>query len=167
MYKTYKQLGIDGKFSEEKKVERAPDAVEIMNLDHKHELMSKNRILCVDIYGKWCEPCRSIAPLYNSLAQRYNHFGYCFLVKENFNLGLSKDFGINGVPTFLIFVDGTLVSETSGPDLNSVEANLKQFINQLPREEPRWNCANGTCSINNPESSNRHPGFNMGNKNFR
>lgn len=121
MYKNYDELGTQP----QRNIDHY-SITEISNSKHKQDILTNNRIVCIDIYADWCGPCKQIAPDYAMMAKNYNKPGYCQLVKEDFNKHLSEN--IHGVPTFRIFVDGQQVDEVVGADLEEVE---KKLIKQL------------------------------------
>ena len=118
MYKSYRDLG------------QTPDQEptlalqEIKSADHKQQLVNSSRVVCIDIYGDWCGPCKVVAPQFAKLAQKYR--GYCLCLKENVDLNLSPD--VLGVPTFQYYVDGQPVHITTGGNLEEIEGTIKKLI---------------------------------------
>lgn len=87
----------------ENKVNEPPPCLEIQNLEHRRNLLKSNNVVCIDLYGHWCEPCKAIEPEFLRLAQEYNSSGRCLLAKENVDLELTRDININGVPAFIFY----------------------------------------------------------------
>lgn len=140
-YRKYGDLG-------EKKQPNASQhyqVTEIQNLEHKQDLIRKVPILCVDVHANWCNPCKQIAPEYAVMAQQYASTGKCMLVKEDLQLGLSKDMGITAVPTFFIFHNGILVEQLTGANLADVRSALDKIL-----DSPAPNVNTATPSNSNP-----------------
>jgi thioredoxin 2 len=68
----------------------------------------------VDLWAPWCGPCRMISPALEDVATRLR--GQLKLVKVNVddNPGVSARFGVQGIPTLLLFRDGALIDRTVG-----------------------------------------------------
>lgn len=68
----------------------------------------------VDLWAPWCGPCRMISPALEDVARRLR--GRMKLVKVNVddNPGTAHRFGVQGIPTLLVFRDGELVDRSVG-----------------------------------------------------
>lgn len=127
-YRRYSDLG------EKKRVESLQpnyQVPEIQSFEHKQDLIRRHPFLCVDVYANWCQPCKQTAPEYGVMAKQYA--GKIHLVKEDLQLGLSKDYGITAVPTFLIFHRGALVEQVLGADMAELRTKLDAVLESTPR----------------------------------
>lgn len=79
----------------------------------------------VDYWAEWCGPCKQLSPLLDKLAPTYA--GRLQIVKMNVdqNKVTPAKYGIRGIPTLMIFKNGTLATTKVGA-LN--EAGLKSLI---------------------------------------
>jgi thioredoxin 2 len=68
----------------------------------------------VDLWAPWCGPCRMISPALEDVATRLR--GRMKLVKVNVddNPRTAARFGVQGIPTLLLFRDGALVDTRVG-----------------------------------------------------
>lgn len=122
MYKKYSELGtVPNEGANMIAVE------EIRDIEHKKRIINMNSIVLIDIYGTWCVPCKSIAPLFAKMAAKHNVPGKVMLVKENVDLGLSKQ--VRGVPTFHFFKHGQFVHSITGADMENIENTLNMLKN--------------------------------------
>ena len=78
----------------------------------------------VDFWAEWCGPCRRIGPIVEELAQEYE--GRLRVAKVNIDQHqqAANKFGIQSIPTLLLFKDGELAKRITGavPKDHLVEA---------------------------------------------
>lgn len=68
----------------------------------------------VDFWAAWCGPCRLVGPVLEDLAR--DHAGRLKVVKVDVDAhpGLSARFGVQGIPTLLVFRDGQVADRIVG-----------------------------------------------------
>lgn len=126
-YKTLNDLGNTAPQNIEKESFVPPISVpEITSIEDKETLIRHNKVVVVDVYADWCGPCKTSAPLFAELYEKYKD--YCILVKENVDLRLSPT--IQVIPTFQIFNEGKLDSQITGVNLKEVEEKILTFLQQ-------------------------------------
>lgn len=79
-----------------------------------NELIQTNKLVLIDFSAEWCGPCQTLAPI---LKEVKNHFGDQLSVLKidvDRNQALSKNFAIQGVPTMILYKDGSQVWRQSG-----------------------------------------------------
>jgi thioredoxin 1 len=83
----------------------------------------------VDYWAEWCGPCRAIAPLVEEVAKDYD--GRLTVAKVNVdeNQATPAKYGIRGIPTLMLFKNGTVVGTRVGqlkkPELIAfIDSNL-------------------------------------------
>jgi thioredoxin 1 len=88
-----------------------PD-VQDNNFD-EHVLATETPVL-VDFGAEWCHPCKQLDPIVEQLAEEWN--GRLKVVKLDIdeNVDTTMRFGVMGVPTLLLFVDGEPVERMTG-----------------------------------------------------
>jgi thioredoxin 1 len=88
-------------------------------------LESKEPVL-VDFWAEWCGPCRAVAPVLEEVAGELN--GKLKIVKLNVdeNPETAAKYGIQSIPTLMIFKNGELASRQIG---GSPKAKIVQWIN--------------------------------------
>jgi thioredoxin 1 len=79
----------------------------------------------VDFWAEWCGPCKALAPVLDEIANEYD--GRITIAKVNVdeNLQIPPKYGIRGIPTMLLFRDGSVQATKVGA---LSKANLNAFI---------------------------------------
>ncbi len=83
----------------------------------------------VDFWAEWCGPCRALAPKLEEISQEMA--GKIKIVKVNVdeNREYAAKYGVRGIPTMIIFKNGSEVEQISGnvPKETIVDALTKQI----------------------------------------
>lgn len=80
---------------------------------------SKQRLVLVDFWADWCQPCKSLAPVLEKLADEYD--GQFLLAKINADEQqmLAGQFGVRSLPTVMLVKDGQPVDGFAGAQPDS------------------------------------------------
>lgn len=93
---------------------------------HAEVLQSEEPVL-VDFYADWCGPCRMMGPLVEQLAETYNGKVKVGKVNVDEDGALAGNYGIQSIPSFLLFKNGQVVDSVTGGVPQQV---LKQMIDR-------------------------------------
>ena len=73
---------------------------------------SKGLVL-VDFWAEWCGPCKMMHPVFERMAKKYRHIKFA-RVNVDQNQDISMKFGVQSIPTFIMFKDGKQVDRMIG-----------------------------------------------------
>lgn len=79
---------------------------------HLDALVADHRVVLVDFQADWCGPCRMLEPIVERIAADTDAVVASVDVDEDG--GLARTYGVRGVPTLLLFVEGDPVERLVG-----------------------------------------------------
>jgi thioredoxin 1 len=93
------------------------------------DVLSAEGPVLVDFWAAWCGPCKMIAPVLDQLAGEYKgKISICKMDVDG-NKEIPAKLGVRGIPTLMIFKNGTMEAQTVGalskPDLEEfIKSNI-------------------------------------------
>lgn len=92
---------------------------------------SHQQPVMVDFWATWCEPCKTLVPILEQLANEYQGSFILAKVDVDQNQQLAGQFGVRSVPTVKIVKDGQIIDEFTGVIADTeIRAKLDQHINR-------------------------------------
>ncbi|HJU83144.1 MAG TPA: thioredoxin [Holophagaceae bacterium] len=79
----------------------------------------------VDFWAPWCGPCRMVAPILDELSRDFAGKAKIAKINVDDQPNTASDFGIQSIPTLLLFKDGKLVNRMVGAQ---PKANIASFL---------------------------------------
>jgi thioredoxin 1 len=79
-----------------------------------NELIRSGKPVLVDFFATWCGPCKAQAPILDQLASRIGDAGHILKVDVDRNPKAASVYGVQAVPTLLLFKNGEIVWRHSG-----------------------------------------------------
>lgn len=79
------------------------------NFDHT---VSQGLVL-VDFWAEWCGPCKSMHPIFDRMSKKYRHIKFA-RVNVDRSQDISMRFGVQSIPTFIMFRNGQPVDKMIG-----------------------------------------------------
>ena len=94
----------------------------VTGAEFEREVLQADGLVLVDFWATWCPPCRRLAPAVDALATEYAGRLSVAKVDIDDSPELAQRYGIQSIPTLILFRDGRAVDKRLGA---------------LPREELR------------------------------
>lgn len=78
------------------------------------EVLQSSKPVLVDYWADWCNPCKTMAPALEGLAEDYSDRLKVVKVNVEDNPDVSTRFKIRGLPTVMLFQNGDVVATKVG-----------------------------------------------------
>jgi len=76
--------------------------------------VENNKLVMIDCWAPWCRPCRMLAPIIEDLSKELEGKVAVAKLNTDENQGVAIRFGINAIPTILMFKDGVMYEPLVG-----------------------------------------------------
>jgi thioredoxin 1 len=101
----------------------------VTDQDFKSEVLDSTTPVLVDFWATWCGPCRMMSPVIDSISKKYESKLKVVKLNTDENCQTAQDYGIQGIPSLLIFEAGKEIGRLMGfmPE-KTLDEKLKCFI---------------------------------------
>jgi len=79
----------------------------VMDLDNSNfdQTVSQNKLTLVDFWAEWCGPCKMMHPVFDRMSKKYKDIQFA-RVNVDHNQTIAQRFGVQAIPTFIMFQNG-------------------------------------------------------------
>ena len=92
----------------------SPDTKIVTDATFKSEVLDSKEPVVVDFFAEWCGPCKAMAPALDQVATEMKGKVKVAKVDVDSNPGITQQYGIQAMPTLLIFKDGKIAAKQVG-----------------------------------------------------
>ena len=89
-------------------------ALEVTDDTFSKEVLNSKLPVLVDFWAEWCGPCKMVSPIVEELSNDYNGKVKVTKLDVDSNPQTATNYGIRGIPTLLMFKDGSAVDQIVG-----------------------------------------------------
>jgi thioredoxin len=86
----------------------------VTSADFERDVLQAEGLVLVDFWATWCPPCRRLAPTVEALAADYQGRLTVAKVDVDANPELAERYGIQTIPTLILFQDGRALDKRLG-----------------------------------------------------
>ncbi|KAH9878269.1 hypothetical protein J1614_003486 [Plenodomus biglobosus] len=97
--------------------------VSVTSSAHFSQLLSQSTYTIVDFYADWCGPCKAIAPVFQSLAEKETKPGKLQFVKVDVD---AQQEVARNMPTFLVIKSSSVVDTIRGANPSALTAAVRK-----------------------------------------
>src|SRR5260221_9650925 len=80
----------------------------------EQEVLQSQTPVLVDYWAEWCGPCKMIAPILADIAEQYNGKLKVVKIDTDKNQAVPVKYGVRGIPTLMLFKNGTVEATKVG-----------------------------------------------------
>ena len=89
------------------------------------EAVQQNKVVIVDFYADWCNPCKMIAPTLEETCKRTGAKLVKLNIEDNSNVDLAVKFNVRSIPYVVRFENGQYSDTMVGAD---DQVRIEQFV---------------------------------------
>ena len=89
-------------------------ALEFTDANFQDEVLNSDQPVLVDFWAEWCGPCKMLGPVIDELAGDYEGKAKIGKIDIDNNSDAAVQFGIQSIPSIIIFKNGAIVNKFVG-----------------------------------------------------
>merc|ERR1711871_1642457 len=102
--------------------------IEIKSKDQYDETIAKDGLVVVDFTATWCGPCQRIKPEFHQMADENPNVKFLSVDVDQKD-DIAQMEGIQAMPTFKFYKDGSIAAEFQGADPQKLRAKVQELSN--------------------------------------
>ena len=91
-----------------------PHIIHTTDATFAEDVLKSDKPVLLDFWAEWCGPCKMIAPIIDQIAGEYADKLKIAKLDIDSNPATPPKFGIRGIPTLILFKNGTVEAQKVG-----------------------------------------------------
>jgi thioredoxin 1 len=91
-----------------------PNIIHTSDANFDRDVLKSEKPVLVDFWAEWCGPCKMIAPILDEIANDYGARLRIAKLNIDENPATPPKYGIRGIPTLILFKNGTVEAQKVG-----------------------------------------------------
>ena len=92
----------------------SPHIINTTDATFTNDVLKSDKPVLLDFWAEWCGPCKMIAPILDELAGSYADRVKIAKINIDENPQTPPKYGIRGIPTLILFKNGTVEAQKVG-----------------------------------------------------
>jgi thioredoxin 1 len=92
----------------------SPHIINTTDASFADDVLKSDKPVLLDFWAEWCGPCKMIAPILDELAGSYADRVKIAKINIDENPQTPPKYGIRGIPTLILFKNGTVEAQKVG-----------------------------------------------------
>ena len=88
--------------------------LKLTDSEFENQVINSKKPILVDYWAEWCGPCKMIAPVLEEIASEIGDKVIIGKLNVDENSETPPKYGIRGIPTLMVFVNGEVVGTQVG-----------------------------------------------------
>ncbi len=106
-------------------------ATVVTDADFQQRVLDSTKPVLVDFWAEWCGPCRMLAPVVEQVASEFGDSLTVAKLDVDNNPRSSMHYGVQSIPTLILFKDGKEVKRLVGfMQKERLAGELRSFVGQ-------------------------------------
>ena len=104
---------------------------QIRDENFENEALNSQILTLVDFWAEWCGPCKQIGPILEEIAEEKKDRLRIVKLNIDENQQTPQKYGVRGIPTLMLFQDGSLVdSKVGSMPKSSLNEWIESYLNK-------------------------------------